>query len=69
LIGRQRIDLDEPVADVTGEVEVVVRAAPMPVDAVKRDVFQVIASLTAGGRSKAEIDRQVGEDRASWPDR
>jgi hypothetical protein len=69
LVGRQRIDLDTPVSDVTGEVEVVVRAAPALGETPKRDVFQVIASLSAAGRSKLEIDRQLAQERAGWPDR
>ena len=68
LNGLQRIDLDEPVADMTGEVEVVLRRARSTTEAGKTDVFQVIGSLAAGERSKSDIDRRLAEDRSGWSD-
>jgi hypothetical protein len=68
LSGPRRIDLDEPVEDVTGEVEVVVR----PVEAkhaARRSLADVLRSLPAGTRSKEDIDRQIAEERDSWGDR
>lgn len=62
------IELDEQVDDLEGEVEVVLRAAP---DATPRppDILDVIAALPAGTRTKAEIDRELAEDRAGWSER
>lgn len=68
LSGPRRIDLDEPVDEVSGEVEVVVRpvqAEPAPT----RDVFEVLRSLPPGTRTKEDIDRQIAEERDSWGDR
>ena len=35
----------------------------------REDVFEMIASLAPGSRSKADIDRQIKEERSSWGDR
>lgn len=68
LNGPRRIDLDEPVEEVTGEVEIVVRSVE-PKAAPKRDVFDVLRSLPPGTRTKEDIDRQIAEERDSWGDR
>jgi hypothetical protein len=63
------IELDEPVDDVEeGEVEVQIRsvhgATPRP-----PDLLEVIASLPAGSRTKAAIDRQLADERSGWSGR
>jgi hypothetical protein len=61
----RRIDLDEPVDQLEGEVEVVVR----PVTAAQptvADMLALIATFPPGTRSKEDIDRQIAEERASW---
>jgi len=64
----RHIELAEPVRDIGGEVEVEVSIRP--VSEIKgTDVFALIASLPPGSRTKAEIDRQIEEERASWGDR
>jgi hypothetical protein len=72
LSGPRRIDLDEAVDEVTGEVEVVVR----PIEPIEpkegkpaQDVFEFLRSLPPGTRSKEDIDRQIAEERDSWGDR
>jgi hypothetical protein len=69
LTGPKRIDLDEPLEGVSGEVEVVVRAVEAKAATPRRDIFDVIRSLPPGTRSKEDIDRQVAEERESWGDR
>ena len=67
LAGPRRIELDEPISEVEGAVEVVVRAVPAaPGPEAGRDVFELIASLPGGTRSKEDIDRQIAEERAGW---
>lgn len=67
--GPRRIDLDEPVNEVTGEVEVTLRVIePAPADS-SQDVFEFLRSLPPGTRSKEDIDRQIAEERDSWGDR
>ena len=62
----RHIELAEPIEDVGEEVEVVIRPIqPRP----KKDVFEFIASLPAGTRTKEDIDRQMREERDSWGDR
>ena len=63
----RNIELDEPVDDLNGEVEVVVR--PVPICPAKPDVLDVIARLPPGTHSKAELDRRVQNERDSWSDR
>lgn len=62
------VELDEPVTDIEGEVEVVLR----PVKAKPQtgeSIFDLIARLPGGTRSKKDIDRQIREERESWGDR
>jgi hypothetical protein len=66
LSDRHHIELAEPVEAVGEEVEVIIR--PLPARPAK-NVFEFIASLPPGSRSKADIDRQVREERDSWGDR
>jgi hypothetical protein len=69
LSGRTRIDLDEPVDEVSGEVEVFVRPIEPKQPPLRRKLLDVIRSLPPGTRSKEDIDRQIAEERASWGDR
>lgn len=69
LSGPRRIDLDEPVDEVTGEVEVVVRPIEPKEAQPAQDVFEFLRSLPPGTRSKEDIDRQIAEERDSWGDR
>jgi hypothetical protein len=68
LTGPRRIDLDEPVDDVTGEVDVFVRPVE-PKAAPRRSLTDVLRSLPPGTRSKEDIDRQMAAERDSWGDR
>lgn len=67
--GPRRIDLDEAVDEVTGEVEVVVRSIESKATEPSRDVFEFLRSLAPGTRSKEDIDRQIAEERDAWGDR
>jgi hypothetical protein len=63
------IELAEPVTELQGEVEVVVRSASASQSQPRQDIFDFIASLPPGTRSKQEIDRQIQEERDAWDDR
>jgi hypothetical protein len=72
LNGPRRIDLDEAVNEVTGEVEVVVRRLPSgePAESPpRRKLLDVIRSLRPGARNKDDIDQQMSEEHATWEDR
>jgi hypothetical protein len=58
----RHIELAAPVREIRGEVEVLIRQLP---SAPTEDIFDVIASLAPGSRSKANIDEQIQEERAS----
>ncbi|MGO9837138.1 MAG: hypothetical protein ACLP1X_23325 [Polyangiaceae bacterium] len=64
LHGRQ-IDLDEPVDQLEGEVEVTVRPVGASHPTVA-DMLTLIATFPPGTRTKEDIDRQIVEERASW---
>ena len=67
--GPRRIDLDEPVEGVAGEVEVFVRAVQPEPSPGQRDILDVLRSLPPGTRTKEDIDRQIAEERDSWGER
>ena len=52
----RHIELAEPVREIHGEVEVLIRALPI---ADAEDVFDIIAASVPGSRSKADIDQQI----------
>ena len=68
LSGPRRIDLDESVDEVTGEVEVVVRPIERVEAKPQQDIFEFLRSLPPGARSEDDIDRQIAEERDSWGD-
>lgn len=69
LTDAQHIELDEPVTEMEGLVDVVLRGVPSDTDGQDEDIFEFIAKLPAGTRSKEDIDRQVREERESWRER
>jgi hypothetical protein len=69
ILDPRRIELDEPLADLRGDVEVVVKPAEVSSDVSSVDVFELISRLPPGRRSKSDIDRQMGEEREAWGER
>jgi hypothetical protein len=68
----RRIELDEPVTELQGDVEVVLRPSPRAevVSENKREsILDFLAHLSQGTRSKEDIDRQLHEERDAWGDR
>jgi hypothetical protein len=65
LVGPSTVQLDEPLTAHTGEVEVILRLVEAP---PRRDagLATFLRSLPPGTRSKADIDRQIQEERESW---
>ena len=63
------IELTEPVTELCGEVEVVVRSVSALQSQPRQDIFDFIATLPPGSRSKEDIDRQIREERDAWDDR
>jgi hypothetical protein len=69
LADARHIELDEPITEIEGPVEVFIRPAPPDQQAIGESIFDVIARLPGGNRSKEDIDRQIREERESWDDR
>lgn len=65
----RHVELDEPVTGISGPVEVVLRPSRPRADGDKEDIFDFIARLPPGSRSKDDIDRQIRAERDSWGDR
>jgi len=68
LTDAQHIELDEPVTDIEGPVDVVLRRVPDALERQDGDIFDFIAQLPPGTRSKQDIDRQRREEKESWGD-
>lgn len=69
LIGPQSVELDEPVSDLSGEVEVTLR--PRLGDVRGKDsetISEFLRRLKSGTRTKEEIDRQIRGERDAWGD-
>jgi hypothetical protein len=71
----RHIELDEPVDEITGEVEVTVRPLvdereerPTDIAALERIADEWRAKHPDRLKSKEEIDRYLAEERASWGD-
>jgi hypothetical protein len=67
------IELDEPVEDLTGEVEIIVRSIEAPLDHGRTDVEELLriedewrAKHGDCLRCKEDIDHDLAEERASW---
>ena len=63
--GARRIDLDEPLEEVSGEVEVLVRSVRGTLRATA-DVDDVLRTLPRGSRTRAAIDSDLALERAEW---
>jgi len=66
---RQRVDLDEPVDELRGQVEVTLRAVPNDKEMPRKKIAEVLASLSHGTRTQEEIDAELADERSSWGDR
>ncbi len=64
----RHVELDEPVTALEGEVEVALRPAKMR-PKTGESIFDLIARLPGGARSKEDIDGQICAERDSWRDR
>ena len=68
LTDAQHIELDEPVTDLEGRVDVVLRSVPSDAKEQDGDIFDFISALKPGQRTKDHIDGQLREERESWED-
>ncbi|MDI7266548.1 MAG: hypothetical protein QME96_00965 [Myxococcota bacterium] len=61
----RHVELDEPVEEVDGAVEVTLRPVREP-SRPREDVLDFLARIPPGTRTKEEIDRYLREERDSW---
>jgi hypothetical protein len=66
LINPSTIELDEPVSEFTGDVEVVLRGIAGDETARGETIFEFLRRLPGGTRTKDDIDDQLGGERDSW---
>lgn len=66
LIGPSTVELDEPVRIPSGEVEVILRVSGTKATDRADTLAAFLRSLPPGGRTKADIDRQIHDERDSW---
>lgn len=68
LADSRHIELDEPVDEMHGNVEITLRPV---VETVRpsRDIAEIIASMRGGQRTKADIDAVLTDERTSWRER
>jgi hypothetical protein len=59
----RHIELSDPITELEGELELVIRRVN-PREAI--DVFDLLARTTGGQRSKTDIDEQIREQREEW---
>jgi len=68
MTGPRSVELDEAVAELHGEVEVILRRRG-DVEHGGQSVFEFLRQLPAGKRTRQEIDRQVEQERTAWEER
>jgi hypothetical protein len=64
LVGPTTIELEQPIEQMSGAVEVYVRAAEAL--GARESLLEFINRLPTGTRSKDQIDAQIEEERKSW---
>jgi hypothetical protein len=66
LINPSTVELDEPVSELTGDVEVVLCDVAGDQTVRGESIFEFLRRLPVGTRTKEDIDRQIGEERDAW---
>jgi len=61
----RHIEVDEPLGELSGPVEVTLRPVAAATSEVE-DILDFLATLPPGTRTQEEIDRQVRLERDSW---
>lgn len=64
----RRIDLDESVEDLDGEVELFVKLLPQS-SHLAPDILDVIQGLPCGSLNKEDVDARMQSVRAGWDER
>jgi hypothetical protein len=68
MTGPTNIELDEPLVDACERVRVTIEPLRSPTEP-EVGLADFVRSLPPGTRTKADIDRQIQQERDSWGDR
>ncbi len=68
LVSPQIVKLDEPAQGVAADVEIILHVVSESVRD-EETIFDYVARITPGTKSRAELDAQLAEERAAWGDR
>jgi hypothetical protein len=68
ITGPRSVELDEPVENLTGKVEVILRAQTAPASE-EQSLSDFLRHLPVGTRAREEIDEQITEERSAWEKR
>jgi len=69
MVSPTTVELDEPVSDVTGSVEVILRSVEVAEERRGERLSDFLRRLSPTGRTKEDVDRQIREERDSWGNR
>jgi hypothetical protein len=69
LSDERHVELAEPVSEISGDVEVVLRSIPGPRAGQHASILDLVAALPPGERTKEDIDRSLRAEREAWGDR
>jgi hypothetical protein len=69
IISPTTIELDEPISQPNGSVEIIVRSLDEEQIASGETIFEFLRRLPPGTRTKEDIDRQIRQERNAWRDR
>lgn len=70
LVGPSEVRLDSPVADVSADVDVILRPAAVPSSGESaQPIADFLNGLPPGSRSRNDIDNEVNDERNAWGDR
>ena len=69
LSDERHLELDEAVADMAGELEVVIRRLNGQARPLGQTLLEFIAAMPPGIRTKEDIDAALRIERESWGDR
>jgi hypothetical protein len=64
------VELDEPVLELHGEVEIILRpraqTSDLPAEGATQSLTEFLHRLPSGTRTRAEIDHQLQDERSGW---
>jgi len=66
LVSPTNVELEEPVSDLTQDVEVVLRPPSRDDVSEAQTVSEFLRALPDGTRNKQDIDEQLGSERRAW---